>query len=137
MSNLVITVTDESVTVAGMTIPHNEYQWRSATNRHTNTDGSSWGWIDGAQGQVCWSDNEPFNSVAAGAAVRAHNKWLEDQQPLPIKIIKAKRAYQEAIAGFNSISAQYAIADAKLKSVKQALDELNAAMAAGREADHA
>ena len=25
---------------------HNSKPWRVATNRHTNTDGTSWGWID-------------------------------------------------------------------------------------------
>ncbi|OZI59907.1 hypothetical protein [Bordetella genomosp. 11] len=124
MSNMPITITDEAVTVAGVTIPHNERPWRSATNRHTNTDGTSWGWIDGATGHVCWSDNERFNRAAASAAVTAHNKWLEDCQPLPIKIIKAKQQYEQALTTFNAINSKHSHALADMNKARLVLAAL-------------
>ena len=118
---------DEAVTVAGRTVKHNEFPWRVATNRHPNTDGSRWGWIDKAPGNVCWSDNEKFDHSAAALMVRAHNKWLEDQEPLPIKIIKAKRECEQAKAEFDAISKKYLAAQDQYEAAKAALNGLLAA----------
>lgn len=35
------------------------------TNRHTNCDGTLWGWIEGCTNNVCWSNNKEFNYDAA------------------------------------------------------------------------
>jgi len=121
-----VVVTNESVTVAGKTVLHNEHPWRTATNRHTNANGSSWGWIDQAPGNVCWSDNEAFNSAAASAMVRAHNQWLEDQQPLSIKIIKAKREYETAKAELDSVRGKYEAASKRLSAAEELLNSLHA-----------
>jgi hypothetical protein len=43
------------------------------TNRHTNTNGSLWGWIDGCTLNICWSNNKSFNSVAASNIVKEYN----------------------------------------------------------------
>ena len=117
-------ITDESVTVAGVVAAHNEQRWRSATNRHTNTDGSSWGWIEGAPGRICWSDNERFNSVAAAAMVRAHNEWLENIQPLAIKVIKARREHAAARQEFEDLEAKATKAQERLFKARAALDSL-------------
>lgn len=69
-------------TVAGRSLRHNDRRWTVLTNRHTSTDGSYWGWIEGADGNECWSNNKPFNEAAACEAARAHNAWLEEQAPL-------------------------------------------------------
>lgn len=44
------------------------------TNRHTNTDGTSWGWIDGCTKNICWSNNSGFNSTKAGKFVKEYNE---------------------------------------------------------------
>uniref|UniRef100_A0A6M3JM77 Uncharacterized protein n=1 Tax=viral metagenome TaxID=1070528 RepID=A0A6M3JM77_9ZZZZ len=44
------------------------------TNRHPNTDGSSWGWIEGCTLNVCWSNNSRFTRKDAGAFVFEYNK---------------------------------------------------------------
>ena len=80
----------ESVTVAGVTVPHNTKPWSVKTNRHPTTSGYSWGWVEGAPGNVCWSNDSAFNSAAAGQLVKEHNQWLEDQKPLSIRLIEAK-----------------------------------------------
>ena len=32
--------------------------WEVKTNRHPNLNGTPWGWIEGAQGNICWSGNQ-------------------------------------------------------------------------------
>lgn len=123
-------VTDESVTFAGKTVAHNEFPWRTAKNRHSNTDGTAWGWIESAPSRVCWSDNERFNREAAHEIVRAHNQWLEDQRPLSIKIIQAKREYEDAKAEFERLDRLHTEA---LIRMNLANDELAALLAAREE----
>ena len=43
------------------------------TNRHPNTDGTSWGWIDGCSANICWSDNKRFNHKEALKFVHDYN----------------------------------------------------------------
>lgn len=45
------------------------------TNRHPNSDGTSWGWIEGCDGRfnICWSDNKFFNYDKASEFVSSHN----------------------------------------------------------------
>jgi len=79
-----------TINCKGKEVPHNTVPWRVATNRHTNTDGSSWGWIDGAPVSVCWSNSDKsFNREKAGAVVAEHNRWLEEQKPIALRIIEA------------------------------------------------
>lgn len=116
----------EVVTVAGVTVAHNEVVWRVCTNRHRTTGGREWGWIEGAPGNVCWSNDykEGFNMVAAGEMVAAHNRWLEDQQPLSIKIIKARRAFDDAAFAFDKVKKEYDDKANKLRCANKALHEL-------------
>ncbi len=47
------------------------------TNSHTNTDGSSWGWVEGCTKNICWSnDNYRFDKEAAKRLVEKHNSRL-------------------------------------------------------------
>ena len=81
-----------TINCGGKDVPHNTVTWRVATNRHTNTDGTSWGWIEGAPGNVCWSNSTgAFNREKAGVVVAEHNRWLEEQKPITLRIIEANR----------------------------------------------
>jgi hypothetical protein len=42
------------------------------TNRHPNTDGTAWGWIEGCTLNICWSDNKKF---ARDKAIELVNAW--------------------------------------------------------------
>lgn len=68
------------VSIGGKKIPHNDAIWEVKKNRHTNTDGTEWGWIEGAPGNVCWSNNKAFNRQKAGEAVAIHNAWLKENK---------------------------------------------------------
>lgn len=78
------------VVVAGMRIPHNGVRWETRRNRHPTTGGLSWGWIEGAAGNVCWENGTSFDSDAAEAACREHNAWLERQRPLAVRITELR-----------------------------------------------
>lgn len=74
-----------------MQIEHNQYRWRVAKNCHPNTDGTDWGWIEGAS-NVCWS-NRPFSRLTRSQAeelVAQHNDWLDKQTPVVVRLLKAK-----------------------------------------------
>ena len=92
-----VKVTDEGVQVGSVFLAHNEYFWRVSTNRHTTSSGNFWGWIGcGSNAEITggyWSNDcgSNFTREMASAAVTAHNKWLEDIQPIQIKLLKAKR----------------------------------------------
>src|SRR5688500_10258470 len=97
----------ESVSVAETTVERNAASWRVATNRHPSADGTAWGWIDGAPGNVCWSDNKRFNRAAAGEMVKAHNQWLEDQKPLSIRLIEARQRRRIAKGEYDTAKAAF------------------------------
>ncbi len=103
-----------SVTVAGVTVAHNTAPWRVATNRHRTLYGRDWGWIEGAPGHVCWSDDERFNRQAAGEVVAAHAAWLEEQKPISIRLVEARERYAKAKAAHESAHEKYVKAHADL-----------------------
>lgn len=43
------------------------------TNRHTNCDGTLWGWIEGCDKNICWSDNKIFGAEQARVLVKNWN----------------------------------------------------------------
>jgi hypothetical protein len=43
------------------------------TNRHPNTDGTSWGWVDGCTLNICWSNNKSFNGERCSALIQEYN----------------------------------------------------------------
>lgn len=87
---------EESVTVKGVTVVHNTRKWHTCTNRHPTTSGYSWGWIEGAPGNVCWGDDQRFNSKAASEMCTVHNQWLEHQKPISLRIVEAREAKDAA-----------------------------------------
>jgi hypothetical protein len=105
-----------SITVAGVTVEHNTQPWRVAKNRHPNSDNTDWGWIEGAPGNVCWSDNGRFDRVAAGEAVKIHNDWLEQQKPLLVKLIEATERNRKLAKRFGEASAAFEKAKAELEA---------------------
>lgn len=44
------------------------------TNRHPNTDGTAWGWIDGCDKNIVWSNNKEFNYDKASKFVKEYNE---------------------------------------------------------------
>ena len=56
-----------------------ERRWEVKTNRHPETSGRAWGWIEGHPDHLCWSDDKEFNYKAACALVNKHNLRLEDE----------------------------------------------------------
>lgn len=71
---------------------HNSKPWRVATNRHTNTDGTSWGWIDGTEPTVYWSNEHrsKLTREQARKMVAEHNAWLEAQRPMAVRLLEAR-----------------------------------------------
>lgn len=62
-----------------METKHNEKKWAVRTNRHCTTNGYNWGWIEGAPGNVCWSDdpcNANLTRAKAYEVVEEHNAML-------------------------------------------------------------
>ena len=106
-----------SVTVAGKTVLHNTAPWRVATNRHPETNGDAWGWVEGAPGHVCWSNSTAFNRAAAQEMVAAHERWLEDQKSMSIRLVEARARYSKAKLEHDLAKANYL---AKLEKLEQA-----------------
>lgn len=94
---------------------HNSQPWRVAINRHTNTDGTAWGWIDGTEPEVFWSNasGSKLTREHAGKMVAEHNAWLEAQRPLAVRLLEAREqvakidiALGQAEATVNGIKAK-------------------------------
>lgn len=82
---------DRSSAAAGKiksSIEHNARRWEVKTNRHPTTSGYAWGWIEGAPGNLCWSNDKDFDQSAASEVVSWHNEWLEQQTPVEIRLVK-------------------------------------------------
>lgn len=80
----------DTIKCGGKDVPHNTQPWETRANRHSNTDGTRWGWIEGAPGNICWSNNSQFNEAAAGRVCKEHNDWLEQQKPIALRIVEAR-----------------------------------------------
>lgn len=100
-----------TVTVDGVTVHHNTVPWRVCTNRHSNTDGTSWGWIEGAPGNVCWSNNGRFRQASAIRMASLHNEWLEEQKPLAIRLIEARDAKDKAFKTYDRALREFQAAE--------------------------
>lgn len=88
----------ETINCGGAEVEHNSQAWQTMTNRHPTTRGRAWGWIEGAPGNVCWS-NDPgskFTSADARRVTTEHNTWLERQTPLALRITKQEEACARA-----------------------------------------
>lgn len=45
-------------------------RWKIATNRHTTTNGYSWGWIEGHPDNACWSEDPSSSERGLNDAIR-------------------------------------------------------------------
>ena len=52
-------------------------------NRHTNCDGTAWGWIEGCTLNICWSNNKQFNEQRARELAHRYNALPNDQAEAP------------------------------------------------------
>ena len=43
-------------------------------NRHTNCDGTGWGWIEGCTLNICWSNNKHFDEKRAYELAHRYNE---------------------------------------------------------------
>lgn len=109
-----------------MQIEHNSYPWRVAKNRHPNTDGTDWGWIEGAPGNVCWSNNRGsrLTRAQAGELVAQHNAWLEKQTPVGVRLRKAKEKAAKIAKDVEDAEALAERVRAKLRDAEAAVAEL-------------
>lgn len=81
-----------TIRCGGQDVPHNTQRWEVKTNRHPTTNGRSWGWIEGAPGNVCWSnDSSSFDYPKACEVTYLHNQWLEEQKPISLRLIEANK----------------------------------------------
>ncbi len=78
--------------VNGKTYVHNERKWIVCTNRHPNTDGTPWGWVEGIAGNVTWSGRDGHKH--ASDVVNAHNDWIEAQEPPALKMARLVPEFQ-------------------------------------------
>ena len=61
----------------GQEIVPNRKKLSIHTNVHPNTDGSSWGWIEGCTLNICWSNDNAFNYEKASEFVKQWNEKAE------------------------------------------------------------
>ena len=110
---------------------HNSQPWRVATNRHPNTDGTSWGWIDGSQPVVYWSneDGSRLKRAEAGKMVAVHNAWLEGQTPVALRLQQAREQKARLIVDMESAQAAYSAACARVAEAQQAIEALESGQA--------
>lgn len=80
----------DTIKCGGKDVLHNTLVWETCRNRHTNTNGTDWGWIEGTPVSVCWSNDSAFDRKAAGLVCKEHNDWLEQQKPIALRIVEAR-----------------------------------------------
>ena len=113
----------ETITVAGRTVEHNTVPWSVETNRHKTTLGNYWGWVEGAPGNVCWSnDGGAFNSAAARELVKQHNEWLASKKHPDILYIEAVQRLRRAEEAYNAAKEKADTALSKLVEAREALE---------------
>ena len=66
--------------VFGVRIERNDREWEVRWHRHPSTNGYLWGWIEGAPGNVYWSNATEFGEHEALYVVRKHNALLEQER---------------------------------------------------------
>lgn len=110
---------------------HNSQPWRVATNRHPNTDGSSWGWIEGSMPVVYWSNEQgsKLKRAEAGNMVAAHNAWLEAQTPVALRLRKARERWRRLNLDAQRAQEAYEAAREKLTAAQLDIDMLEAEQA--------
>ena len=117
-------VTNEYVEVAGRRVKHNGRVWDSKMNRHTTTSGRSWGWIEGADGNVCWENGQPFDQRASERMAFLHNEWLEMQKPIERRIIAKKTEVRVLLQASLNAEKCYKLSHDQYVKANEELDEL-------------
>lgn len=112
----------------GKTYLHTTGSWHPKTNRHPTTAGFAWGWIEGAPGNLCWSNDpgESFTSKDAHDVANIHNQWLVDQEPVEIKLVKAFGNLECAERECDAAEIRYLDAQETLKRAKAEVERLEA-----------
>lgn len=107
-------------------IKHNSSKWRVATNRHTNTDGTSWGRIDGTDPPVYWSNTHgsKLTREQAGKIVAEHNAWLEAQRPLAVRLMEARERVAKIGVALGQAEATVEGIKAKKREAEAAVERL-------------
>lgn len=110
---------------------HNSQPWRVATNRHPNTDGTSWGWIEGSQPVVYWSneDKSKLKRAEAGRLVAEHNTWLERQTPVTLRLQQAREQKARLIVDMEAAQAAYRAACARVAEAQRAIEVIESEQA--------
>lgn len=105
--------------VDGETYTHNERSWEVCTNRHTQTDGQRWGWIEGPARTLYWSGEH--GRAHAGRVVAAHAEWLSAQEPIGVKVARlyplverARRAVSDHAAVLARVTTEHEALRAQL-----------------------
>jgi hypothetical protein len=73
-------------TVDGKVYEHNDRPWQVCTNRHPETNGDPWGWIEGPKGNHTWSGSSGRNRACE--VVRIHQEWLSACEHPRLKVAK-------------------------------------------------
>jgi hypothetical protein len=129
-------VDNKGVSLRGRYFLHTVKPWRVARNRHPNTNGTDWGWIDGAGGDDTWSDDKPFNRRAAEFVASLHNNWLEAQKPLSLKLIEANAELTKAAHQLAEANLELDLAERRHRIALEAVDALELPASNPTEKDH-
>ncbi len=77
----------ETIQCGSQVAVHNNRLWSVKENRHPETSGRAWGWIDGPAEHICWSNNsDAFNVGKAVEVCRIHNSWVENQKSIDLRL---------------------------------------------------
>lgn len=117
-------VDNKGVSLRGRFFLHTIKPWRVARNRHTNTNGTDWGWIEGAGGDDTWSDDKQFNRQAAELVTSLHNRWLEEQKPVSLKLIEANAWLRKAAHRLAEANHELGLAETEHRLASEAVDAL-------------
>ena len=121
----------------GVTYAHTDKPWRSHTNRHTTTQGYSWGWISGPVregGDICWS-NDPgdrFTERDAAEVISFHNEWLKEQEPVSLRLVRASERLASAEKECNLAEIRYLESQEALAKASAEVERLEAMLRAGQ-----
>ena len=114
------------VEASGRRFLHTIEPWRVCRNKHPNTNGTDWGWIEGPAGDTTWSNDKAFNREAAARVVSLHNQWLEAQKPVSLKLIEANqklsaaaRRLKDATEELDAAERQHRIASELVESLER------------------
>lgn len=112
------------------TIWHNEKTWYVKTNGHPNTDGTRWGWIEGTEPEVRWTNSgETFNELDADQVVKEHAEWLAAQVPHDLRVIRAMQDVERRARDVDRLEGLLALAAEALREAEDTATAANIARA--------